>query len=377
MKKILLFFALVTTAVYSMAMENIAPEKVPKQYVDFSKKAIQSINSGDGKFFDQSFDLDDFMKRMMRGYKLSPKNAAGFKKGFSRGFTLGTTLCQKKAYYTFLGFQKDKNDLYLVLRLTFPNGSVNYHKILLIMRNGKPGIVDIYAFSGGEFLSKTGGRAALQMLGLQHGKKTKTFEILAKFAKAFRNQNYDTALKLYKTLPEKYRKDKSFLLMYYGAACSKGIDSKEFKDAVMNFEKYHSNNPSLDLLILDSLFIGKKYDALLKRIERIEKNLGYKDAFLELCRGNAAFFQGKTNKAEKLYTKSIQLDSLCQNSYWGLIAVYLKQKQWSKVCSQLNTFKKVFNMQIADLSTIPDYAEFVKTKEYKAWIKKQNAAAKS
>ena len=377
MRKFILAAAVLSMTACLAAMENLPLEKVPKQYVDFAEKAIQSVNTGDGKFFDQSFDVDDFMKRMTRGFQIPPKLAAGYEKGFKQNFSLVKIFRRQKSYYTFLGFQKDGKDLYLVLRLLGPDEDmVNYHKLLLTMRNGKPGIVDIYAFSGGEFITKTVGRATLQIVSLYQAKKKKEFDIYLKVMEAFKKQKYDEVLRLYKLLPERYQRDKAFLTICYQAAFTKGIESKEFKNAVLNFEKYQSNNPSLDLMMIAPLMFSKKYEALLKRTSNIERQLGYNDAYLEDLKGIIAFQQNKVRDAEILFRKAIELDEYYETPYWNLTSLYLRQKQWAKVCSQLDTIKKVFEIKLDDLTKIPDYAEFVKSKEYKAWIKKQKTVVK-
>jgi len=63
--------------------------------------------------------------------------------------------------------------------------------------------------------------------------------------------------------------------------------------------------------------------------------------------------------------------------YWMEIAVSLKTRNFAETARLLDEVGKTFGLEFRDLSTVPEYAEFIASDPGKLWIKKQEEAAES
>jgi len=59
---------------------------------------------------------------------------------------------------------------------------------------------------------------------------------------------------------------------------------------------------------------------------------------------------------------------MLKGAYWRLVDVSLHQKDFAETARLLNLLADRFQMQIKDLTTVPSYAEFVRSPEYKDWL---------
>ena len=61
------------------------------------------------------------------------------------------------------------------------------------------------------------------------------------------------------------------------------------------------------------------------------------------------------------------------DAYWNMLTLTVQSKQFEKTFLYLLEVEQRFRLQMDDLTTVPDYAEFVKTPEYQEWLKRPAA----
>ena len=62
-----------------------------------------------------------------------------------------------------------------------------------------------------------------------------------------------------------------------------------------------------------------------------------------------------------------------QSPRWILVAVSLKEKAPLDTIRLLTALERDFNLQLQSLEGIPEYADFVKSQEYRDWMKSRAA----
>jgi len=217
-----------------------ADAPIDKAYHDFARKIERAVSQGNGQLMDAAFDLDILMERMLGGRGISAKTISGIKQGVRQSLDLGRQLNRIVANggsYKLLKLHRQGNELRALYRLQAEDG-LNYHDAVLVKKNGRVRIADIYVFISGEYLSATMRRFALPVITRQE--KSPLMKLLTKeseFVKSFPRVMSMTnavragkpveALGIYDKLPASVQRDKSVMLLRFKAATLKGPGSLE------------------------------------------------------------------------------------------------------------------------------------------------------
>jgi predicted Zn-dependent protease len=171
---------------------------------------------------------------------------------------------------------------------------------------------------------------------------------------------------IYDRLPDSAKKDKSFLLIRFFAASALG--EKQYDDAIQAFRQFHPGDPCLDLLGLDNLFIHKKYTKARSAINRIDEAIGG-DPYLNVARANSYLGEKRYPEAIQFARKAIEEEKDLPNSYWTLVTVSLRTKDFAETTRLLGVLQNELGIRLGDLTGIPEYSDYVKSSEHAQWLK--------
>jgi hypothetical protein len=256
------------------------------------------------------------------------------------------------------------------------DGGLNYHEIVLGRRNGKTTGIDIYVYSSGERLSQTMRRMAI--LGMSAG-DTNLIKRLrgtdsefsrhaadcAEMTKAFREQRFADCVAAYERLSPNLQKEKAFML--YQVFATQKISDEKYVAAIDAFRAAHPKEACADLIAIDSFAAKKQFDAAIEAVERLDRSLGG-DPHLHLVRANLYFGAEKFDDADLEAKAAIAGDATLINAQWVRVTISLNMREFDRTAELLTAIQRDFGVQFADLTTLPDYAEFVKSPEYKKWL---------
>lgn len=89
---------------------------------------------------------------------------------------------------------------------------------------------------------------------------------------------------------------------------------------------------------------------------------------LDVLRANIQLARGNLVEAHKFANAARTTHPELNDVYWLEVNIALKEMNFDEVLANLKKLKSKFNFAIADLTTLPDYAEFVKSPQYKEWL---------
>jgi lipopolysaccharide biosynthesis regulator YciM len=127
------------------------------------------------------------------------------------------------------------------------------------------------------------------------------------------------------------------------------------------------NDPCLDVICLDSLFLRKQYAETIAAADRLDKMVDG-DPYLHVLRGGVHFAQKQHEKARECVQKAIDAEPKMVQAHFTMIAICLDQKDYATVAKTLSVLENDVGMQLNDLAQVPEYADFVKSEEYKKWL---------
>jgi tetratricopeptide (TPR) repeat protein len=313
--------------------------------------------------------------------------AASFKNGFitgakERGGRVAfaeqlSQVIQKGGQLTLLRIRTDANGgKRAVLRLILPDGAINYHE--MVLGRDEQGLVrarDIYVYTSSEYLSDTMRRmflfAAAQNPGfLQQlaGEKNPFLEHIEDYKKMMekvRAGDGKGAAELYTRLPQNVRREKSVMLA--NVMASSQIDDTTYGRALDEFRAAFPRDAGVDLMSIDAYILKERYDDALGAVDRLDASVGG-DPYLDVLRANIHIKAGSLDRAHEAASRAAQQEPTLVPAYWSLISIALARKDDAETVRLLTHLRDRMGVQLADLSTIPEYAGFVESMEYRKWL---------
>jgi tetratricopeptide (TPR) repeat protein len=149
-------------------------------------------------------------------------------------------------------------------------------------------------------------------------------------------------------------------------------DEKAYLATIEEIEKLFPNDPALDLISIDGLYLRKNFAELDKVVDGLDRRLGG-DAYLDLLRGGFWLEAEDLDRASKHYRRAIERDPTMVDAWWSLITIALQGKDWKETGRLLSVIERDLKIALPDLEQTPDYAEFVKSADYADWKKARSA----
>jgi predicted negative regulator of RcsB-dependent stress response len=373
--------AIAISAVLSSAPATQAGE----EFEAFARGVERGI--AEGRADALTLDIDSLAQRVTADIPAPEKFRTGFVNGMkSSGVdrSLSKQLAESAragGSTRLLRVRPTKGGARALYRVLNANG-VNYLDLHLERQGtAKIKIVDSDVFILGETLSESMRRlyllalsdAKLGVLDQLMGKEReflKNAHVLKEIQRLQQEKKHAEVIAAFEKLPASLRKERVFLLARLNAASALG-DEKQYRRAIEDYEAALPGDPSLDLVSIDGHFLRKQYDQALARVDRLDSRV--KDPYLEFMRGSILLEKGDREGAKRRFRAAIAGEPTLQPPYWAIIAVVMKEKDFKSTAELLTSVEKDAGVELADLEEVPEFAEFVKSKEYRAWKKRRQA----
>ncbi len=175
------------------------------------------------------------------------------------------------------------------------------------------------------------------------------------------------ALEIYARLPAEFQHDKTVLLTRVEAAHLLG--GKEYDDALQAVRSAIPGDPCLDFILVDYYSAHHQYEELRAAIDRLDRRIGgdpYQDA-----RRAVSYMQEKRYRLARKYAqKAINAEDTLLLGYCVLLQTALAERDFDEARRLLTVMEEKSLMRFSDLTTVPAYAEFVKSPQYQTWLKR-------
>jgi hypothetical protein len=265
-----------------------------------------------------------------------------------------------------------------IMRVVLPDGSFNYHEMPLVRdASGFVRARDIYIYASGEYFSdmlrrmfmvgaKTDPTPFERLMGTKKKStlvenSTRMQEMMAKV----RDGDGKGAVAIYKSMPEEIRREKSIMLAYV-MACSK-IDDEAHGRALEELRAAFPNDGGMEMMFIDANIIRGRYDEALRIVDKVDGLVGG-DPYLDVIRTNIHLKEGSLDKAEAAATRATEAAPDLETAWWARVNVNLAQKDHAETARLLTLIRDDLEIEIDDLTKYPDYAEFVKSREYREFM---------
>ena len=156
------------------------------------------------------------------------------------------------------------------------------------------------------------------------------------------------------------------MMFYLQASSNKGNDA--YGKALADFRAAHGREKGVDLILIDALLLQKQYAEALASIDRVDAALGG-DPYLDVMRANVLLTSGDLEKAKAAARRAVERDPALPEAYWSLLSISLVQNDHAETTRLLETVRDQLEIELADLTTLPDYARYIQTVEYAQFMR--------
>lgn len=269
----------------------------------------------------------------------------------------------------------DGDECHALLRVVQESG-LNYYDARLVRRDGDVRAADIDVYLAGEPVSATLRRyfltsdaeqspAVLRSSSGLDGDLVRHADDVKALLEAADARDHDRVLDVARALPPSLRRSRA-LLMVRIIAAAQG-DPDEHARAINELRDAFPDAPCLDLVAIDFHSLRREHDACLAAIDRLDERIGG-DPYLAVLRAAACL--GAHDHAGAIGSIEAAIGAMPDlvQPYWIRVAISLDQKKYDDTVAWLDRISERFDMPITDLEGVAEYADFVKSPEYRAWM---------
>lgn len=352
--------------------EKLAPPKVSPPTAEeaeaFAKRLEASISPCKRTEIDRAIDYDKLLARTLRGHRLGNHEREQLRRELTNA--IGGMLCTQldTSDYTYLRTQIIDGAPRPLLRVVAPDGAFNYHQLELDKQAGEVRAVDIYFFASGENLSETFRALTETLVGTG---STAASNSLRRIRQLTDNGDRAGARALLQKLPAVVRETKAAMLIDVQLTSGATADP-EYLAAIDAYAKAFPNDPSLDLVILDGLFLRKAYDEALAVLARIDKRVGG-DPYLDAMRAGIHGEAGQRGEALAAAKRATAREPTLEAGWWQLLTQQAAAQEHGSALATLEVLRDKFGAAIDHDSLAADerFGGLVASDEYAAWSAKQ------
>jgi hypothetical protein len=345
-----------------------------------------ALSAGDPQAIGKMTDFQAMLDTAMEGLDMSAKNKRDFSTGVLSSQEKPTSIAGQLSEAVTNGGSCEMLRVHevdhrrrVLIRLVRPNyEGTNYLDLVLARHpNGQVRAVDIYVFVSGELISQTLRRGALMTMAQMpkgildrlrgaEGEFVRNMTAFGKMAEAAAGGRNREALSLYDGLPQTMKQDKNILLLRLRAA--QGMDERTYAEAMEDFRRYYPNDPSVDLISIDYYILKKQYVKALEMVDRLDRSVGG-DPYLNVLRAGIHLDAGNFAAARQAARQAAEAMPERSDGPMALLSISLAEKNHAETLRLLHVLEKDYGMTFKDLTTVPEYAEFVKSPYHAQWVK--------
>lgn len=269
-----------------------------------------------------------------------------------------------------------------LVRLVRDEDPVGYLELRL-SRNAEGAVVanDVYIYGAGEYYSTIYRQLYLTLKSSSFdGEKGMSdeqaaiYDSLLRMTTAANEGRFADGLAEYSTLPMDVQSRKMVLLLR--AKLAMQLDVKSAAQAMTDLRRLYPDDPGSNLLLVDYYALQQRFRDSLQCIDLLDKSVGG-DPYLHVVRASAHLASRDFRAARRSAEMAVAAEPEVVQARLTLISCALRQKDFAEVARQLLVMENELEQEIADLTKVSGYGEFVRSREYRTWMAQRRPASKT
>lgn len=394
-RAVLLFAFVLAVGCQSKAPPEDPLAKYQRASAEQAKTIGEAIEKGFAEghpeVFDSYLDFDAMAVRLAQMMELTGETQKGFIDGFKKGVVRKESMGKQiqlsfgeGASMKFLRAHAVGQQQRAVLRILSEDGMVNFYDLVVsVDPSGTPRVTDMENYATGELLSESM-RSLMgtmlkdvkksffeRLLTKRDPKKDAQLEAVStempKIRGALAAGKHAEAMQMFNALPPEVQSTR--VGMITRMSCAQGMGDAEYERALDSINTAFPDDPSLALLQVDRHFLKKDWAKALEALKRVSRGVGG-DAYLDTMQATVLMEVPDLDGAERMARRAIKTEPTLLKAWWTAVGVAIAQKDHAETANLLTEIEQRFDLALSDLQGEELYAEFVRSKEYRAWMKR-------
>jgi hypothetical protein len=282
---------------------------------------VTDLNNNSFERFAHAIDREDMLERIF-GLRLIDQKV---KQGFRESFDDNLVNILKSAFANtedniraaWLGFGSKGDRGKAIVRYDLPDFQFNYHEYELRLDDrGRVVIVDWIDYLDGERFSdgvglqliaaNPGKPAVRKLLDFQGPTEQQTFQV-TELLKASRDRQVDRYFDILKNVDEKLRRQK--VVVMTSVHLTKATrNRRKLRTALIDVDKYYSDEPLYSLMLLDYYFPSRKYEQAMQALLSLQSTLGVQDSAMSARLSAASLVNGNAEDALSYADQAVTIE---------------------------------------------------------------------
>lgn len=346
----------------------------------------KAIDNRDNRTFVELFAKTALFDRVFAGLELKPSSRRRIEARINRGGNINNIamniferLDRKKGSYEFVRIEETDGDQTLIYRLdVIAEPETEYHRYHLTRTpRGKVRACDVYSFLENDSLAKQLRRKVIQLMHAEDELDLKLQQEFAreltaeptqspkfqKLAEIIIEEDWTRALQFSKSLPPEIRDTRLVQLQRLLVAERLGMEPF---DAVL--AEFREAFPDDILKEFHAIRFYRKHNANQKLIAAVDRVMDrVQDPYLQHLKLDALIEDGELQAAGEIL-------EVFKEAGWLPEVTLLHQLEWSAAKQDfkaaidvMQIMKEKHGLEIDNIDSLPQYAELIKSQEYKEW----------
>lgn len=343
----------------------------------FAVEFHNNVMQGKATEVNEMIDIDHMLDVVIQDVEVNPGEEKDLRRDMRQRFDVGSMFVSNVtngSLFTFTRLREKDGGTWAQYRTLLPDGGVNYIELLVEQEEGADRALatDLYFYMTGERFTQTMKNTLISLTadngGATGGEKHPLVAYardIEKYNEYIRTGKAADAVSLYESWPPDLQEYKTMMIPYISIMVE--LDSARYMAAMDRFSKLYPDDPALDLILMDKLFLEGDLEGLFKRMDRLEAALGGPDSYLEFVRAAAYYDAERREEGDAAIHRSIELEPGYVNAY---LLLGVSQVEAGEFAEAIQTFDEMLShstsLSKADL-TFTDYPAFMASPEYQAW----------
>jgi hypothetical protein len=364
-------------------METTSHKVTLQDAENFTRMMTDLLAKGEFDQIEDCIDWEEIASRAMSEFELGD----AIKKQMHSGLVVGIKSqnlykligeqVRQGGTYRHLGFLEKEDGVKPVFRFLPAAGGLNYHVLDLVKRDDQVVVADIFVAATGEWMSQTIQQTLKTQINVRPdaGSPLKNsqqethaaMEGLGTMAELQKTGQFKEMLEEYAKLPDSMQKSKIAFTMRMFALSIAGT-KEEIEQASDEFASLFPDDPSLDLMSIDSAFSRKDKQRLIKSVDSLIDLYGDDDYLNAMVGSLLVTMDEKEEGLDRL--KKIDLgksDEFIVHDF--VLTGALKAQDHELTLAALKLIHEKFGIRFQDLSQVEMYQHFANSPQFADWKK--------
>jgi tetratricopeptide (TPR) repeat protein len=302
------------------------------------------------------------------------------KQGYFTNTVASNLTAQVKAggNFVFLRYSQRGNVYTAIFRLIRADTAFAYYEFALPAQESKTALLasDVYLYSNSQWLSQISADLMLQIGAVESpsllnklfrssGLGSNDSKKLSRLIASAKAQNWQEVIATYNELPKEMKQSKVCLMFRFNAATNLQ-DPNEITSVINDLRKFCPNDPGIEILSLDYYTIRKEYGKAMSALDSLDRSVGG-DAYIDVLRANIFLQANDLDQAIAVGRKAIEQEPTLVTAHDLLAQAAQAKGDYAMVSAEMRTLQSMGVVTPDSIESLPDFAPFVASSEFKAW----------